>query len=194
MPGWTLGWGGEYPAIAETPGERPGRCAKFSVDGSEGGRSEIVKGSPVEMIAPGARTVLPLSLFIESMDWGWAGKGHNLCYQFQGGGGDTASSPRASLALFDEDEGPGLYVHGAGIDWGVFCAPLSAGRWYDLVVESVCSNTGKGEFHVKLDGKQVFSRTGMDTIRDDQTWGYQKVGVYRSPAMTGKSVLYIDTV
>jgi hypothetical protein len=194
MPGWQLGWGGEYPAIAETPGDRPGRCAKFSVDGTEGGRSEIVKGSPVEMIAPGARTVLPFGLYLEAMDWGWAGKGHNLCYQYQGGGGAQATSPRASLALFDEAEGPGLYVHGVGIGWGVFCAPLALGRWYDIVVEAVCSNTGTGQFIVKLDGKTVFSAGGLDTIRDDQTWAYQKLGDYRAASMTGLSVVYIDTI
>jgi hypothetical protein len=180
LSGFTLGWGGEIPAVVDAAG-RPGKCGLFSLSDGEG-RSEVVLGEGSDKeVAIGSTVTLALGLYIRRMDnWGASG-GHNIIYQFQGGGGNPPTSPRVALQLLDLD-GPGLYAHGAGgIGWGVKLAPLETGRWHDLKVTVRCAIDTTGEFHVDLDGRRVYDRAGWPTLRSDHLWGYQKFGLYRNP-------------
>jgi hypothetical protein len=191
VPGFQTGWGGELPWVV-IPTTRPGHCAKFSLADGEG-RSELVVGNgEAKMIPMGATTTFKFGFLIERMDnWGASG-GHNLIYQYQGGGPNLESSPKFSLALFDF-EGKGLYAHGGIPGWARKLAPLDVGRWYDIEVKATCSNTNGGMIQVLLDGSLVYHRTGDNTVRSDQLWGYQKFGLYRNPStVRGQSDLLID--
>lgn len=204
--GWNLGGvgsadeappngGADYVSTQGTLTNDSAYAAKVSYTGAVY-RSELVLGGLGDTLwyptkfYNGVKFSVTFDIYVETMDWGDAGK-HNLFMQFKDGGG----SPPMGLQLWDEtspDNPPGLHNSGTAMTGSDdYLASLATGTWHNIRWDINVGTASNGWYYLYLNDTLVDSSTGVTNFTAGD-YAYIKMGLYRGTLLTNQSTIYFD--